>query len=116
MFRTKQAAYKFAYMFLDKIFDEYFSHFNDNFPVMLGAMALASDGTSMDSAYSHDWNEFFADEQVSTESAYSGIIRLLKEYIELGDRGEIAAIKSFLETDPRATQLWQSMLEDADFG
>jgi hypothetical protein len=114
MFRTKQAAYKFAYMFLDKIFDEYFSHFNDDFPVMLGSMALASDGTSMDSAYSDDWNEFFAEEQISPDHAYAGIIRLLKEYIERGDYGEIAAVKSFLENDPRARQLWEIMLTDAD--
>lgn len=101
---------------MDTIFWRYFPDFDDDFPVMLGAMASASDGTSMDSAYSHDWNGFFADEQVSTEKAYAGIIRLLKEYIELGDRGEITAVKSFLENDPRSRQLWESLLTAANFG
>jgi hypothetical protein len=104
----RKQAYLIMYKFLDGIFDNRRSQFDDDLPMLLGSMRLLDDGEPIDSALWEDWLDALPIEHVSSDEAFAGMINFLQMYVSRGDQGEITFVLSLLdkETHPDIYKKW----------
>lgn len=111
---THDEAYLTAYAFLNQFWEDRRGDFDDDLPVLLGAMTLLDDGQSADPAQWFDWLACLPeDEQVTLEQVNNGLHCFLEQYRQRGEGGaqDISRFLEWMSTSSEAT--WHLLKESA---
>jgi hypothetical protein len=83
---TIHEAYVVMYRVLDTVWEKSNYQYDDDFAVLLGSMALMSNGMPIDAGVWEDWKDAVGTgEEVSLEDGFYGMIVFLKNYRAIGE-------------------------------